>query len=91
MLRIRLKRMGAKNRPFYRIVVTESGKARTGPFVEQVGHYDPNPDPSLLNIKMERVEYWVGKGAQPSGAVRKLMKIRAGRKTETVEAAEAAE
>ena len=88
MLRIRLKRMGAKNRPFYRIVVTDSRKARTGPFVEEVGHYDPNREPSQLKIEMERVEYWVGKGAQPSASVRNLMKIGAAQKAGTAETAE---
>jgi len=88
MLRIRLKRMGAKNRPFYRIQVIDSHKPRTGNFVEEIGHYDPTRQPSAIHLKMDRVEHWVGRGARPSVAVEKL--IRIGQKEQQPAAAEPA-
>jgi small subunit ribosomal protein S16 len=91
MLRIRLKRMGAKNRPFYRIVVMESRKARTAPFVEEVGHYDPTRQPSALTLDLARVEHWVGRGARPSSAVEKLIRIGREQKAAAEPAPEAAE
>ena len=75
MLTIRLKRMGAKNSPFYRIVVQDSRKSRTGACVEEVGHYDPNRQPSAITLDLERVRHWLGKGARPSVAVGKLIRI----------------
>ena len=62
MVKIRLRRMGAKKRPFYRIVVADSRTARDGRFIEIVGTYDPNQDPPEIKIKRDRIEYWLGNG-----------------------------
>ena len=74
MVKIRLKRMGMKKRPFYRLVVTDSRNPRDGRFIEEVGIYDPMADGSKLNVKMDRVEYWIANGAQPTDTVRGLLK-----------------
>lgn len=74
MLAIRLTRMGAKKRPFYRIIVTERENKRDGRFVEILGYYNPCRQPVELKLDQERVNYWIGKGAQPSPTVSKLMK-----------------
>ena len=74
MLSIRLTRMGAKKRPFYRIVVTERDSKRDGRFVEIVGHYDPIAQPAKVVLDRERYDYWVGRGAQPSETVRRCAK-----------------
>ncbi len=74
MLRIRLTRMGAKKRPFYRVVVTERRQARDGSFVEIVGQYNPVTNPPLIELNMERVRHWIERGAQPSETVRSLIK-----------------
>ncbi|MCL5671692.1 MAG: 30S ribosomal protein S16 [Acidobacteria bacterium] len=74
MLRIRLARTGAKKKPSYRIVVIERERARDGGFVEIVGHYNPRREPVELMLKRERVDYWLGRGAQPSETVRSLLK-----------------
>jgi len=71
---IRLKRMGAKQQPFYRIVVADSKKAPTGRFIEIIGHYNPNKDPYELKVDLERVEHWVKNGAQMSTTVKHLVK-----------------
>ncbi len=73
MLSIRLTRMGAKKRPFYRIVVTEKRSKRDGRFVESVGYYDPCRNPADVKINRERVKYWIERGAQPSETVRSLI------------------
>ena len=73
MLMIRLARMGKKKRPFYRVVVTEKTRPRNGRFVEIVGTYDPLKKPATVEVDRERVEYWIGKGAQPSDTVRSLL------------------
>ncbi len=73
MLSIRLTRMGAKKRPFYRIIVTEKRSKRDGRFVESVGYYDPCPNPADVKINRERVKYWIERGAQPSETVRSLI------------------
>jgi len=72
-VRIRLKRMGAKKQPFYRIVVADSRSPRDGRFIEEVGYYNPTTDPITLFINQEKVDYWVSKGAKPSDRVRKLL------------------
>ncbi len=77
MVRIRLTRMGAKNRPFYRIVVADSRARRDGPFIEIVGYYDPMKEPSEIKVNPERVKYWLERGAQPSDSVKRLLQ-RAG-------------
>ena len=74
MLRIRLARTGANKKPSYRVVVIERDQARDGGFVEIVGHYNPRRHPVELVLKRDRVDYWLGKGAQPSETVRSLLK-----------------
>ncbi len=74
MATIRLRRMGAKKRPFYRVVVTDSRFARDGRFIEIIGYYDPTQDPPVLKIDAEKAEDWMKKGAQPSDTVRGLLK-----------------
>ena len=74
MLAIRLRRTGSKKRPFYRVVVTDSRTARDSSFVEIVGHYNPRTKPAKVDIKRDRIDYWVGKGAQLSDTVRTLLK-----------------
>jgi small subunit ribosomal protein S16 len=74
MVAIRLRRAGSKKRPFFRIVVTDSRAARDSSFVEILGHYNPRTRPALVDIRQERVDYWIGKGAQPSDSVRTLIK-----------------
>ena len=74
MLRIRLARTGANKKPSYRVVVIERDRARDGGFVEIVGHYNPRRDPVELVLKRDRVDYWLGQGAQPSETVRSLLK-----------------
>ena len=76
MLMIRLARIGKKKRPFYRIVVTEKTRPRNGRFVEIVGTYDPLKKPAAIDMKEERVQYWLGKGAQPSDTVRSFLRNR---------------
>ena len=75
MLSIRLKRMGQTHRPLYRLVVSDSRKRPTGSCVEEVGHYDPNQDPSSINVNLERIDYWLSVGAKPSSQVENLIKI----------------
>ena len=74
--KIRLKRMGAKKAPFYRIVVADSRSPRDGRFIEEIGYYDPTVNPSVININEERAKYWIGTGAQPSETVKALMVIK---------------
>ena len=74
MVRIRLRRLGARGRPYYRIVVTDQRAARDGAFIEQIGTYDPMPDPPLVNIDEEKALKWLRNGAQPSDAVRGFLK-----------------
>ena len=73
MVAIRLRRAGSKKRPFFRIVVTDSRAARDSSFVEILGHYNPRTKPALVDVKKERVDYWISKGAQPSDTVRTLI------------------
>ena len=73
MLAIRLRRAGSKNRPFFRVVVTESRSAREGRFVEVLGSYNPRTKPETLNIDRERLAHWLKAGAQPSDTVRTLV------------------
>ena len=75
MVKIRLTRKGAKKKPFYRVIVTDSRVRRDGTFLEIIGTYDPMKDPSDINIDTERAKYWLGCGAQPSSTVTKLLKI----------------
>ena len=73
MVVIRLRRAGSKKRPFFRVVVTDSRAARDSSFVEILGHYNPRTKPAVVHVDQERVDYWLGKGAQPSDSVRTLM------------------
>jgi len=73
MLVIRLRRAGSKNRPFFRVVVTEGTSARDGKFVEVLGHYNPRTKPETVVIDRERLAHWVGRGARPSDTVRTLV------------------
>lgn len=78
MVRIRLKRGGAKNNPCYRVVVTDSRNRRDGRFIEEIGYYQPTQKTGGLSINLDRARYWIGVGAQPSETVgsflKKLMK-----------------
>jgi small subunit ribosomal protein S16 len=71
---IRLRREGAKNRPYYRVVVTDSRSPRDGKFIEIIGTYDPKQSGHNTSFDLERAEYWISKGAQPSDTVRSLIK-----------------
>jgi small subunit ribosomal protein S16 len=70
---MRLARAGAKKAPFYRVVVANSRSARDGRFIEHVGVYDPTRNPAEIRFKMDRVEYWLSNGAQPSETVAQLI------------------
>ncbi len=76
MLRIRLRRVGAKKRPSYRIVVADSRSPRDGSFVDQVGHYDPMTDPPTIVLDDGKVQDWLRKGAQPSEPVERILRSR---------------
>ena len=73
MVIIRLARGGSKKRPFYSIVVADSRNARDGRFIEQLGYYDPMKDPFLIKLDLDRIDYWLGKGAQLSDTVKSLV------------------
>jgi small subunit ribosomal protein S16 len=73
MLAIRLRRTGSKKRPFFRVVVTDSARARESSFVEVLGHYNPRTKPETLKIDRERLDHWLKAGAQPSDTVRTLV------------------
>jgi small subunit ribosomal protein S16 len=74
-VKIRLKRMGKIRAPHYRIVVADSRKKRDGRVIEEIGKYHPKQEPSLIEVKSERAQYWLGVGAQPSEAVAAILKI----------------
>ena len=74
MLKIRLRRMGTTNRPYYRVVVSDSRRATSASAVEEIGSYDPRATPPRVEIDRARVEYWVGKGAQLTPTVKSLLK-----------------
>ncbi|HEX5757577.1 MAG TPA: 30S ribosomal protein S16 [Thermoanaerobaculia bacterium] len=73
MVKIRLRRMGARNAPFYRVVVSDSRRVPTASAVEEIGWYDPTKQPAQVKIDAGRVEYWLGRGAQLSPTVKKLL------------------
>ena len=79
MVKIRLRRMGAKKAPYYRVVVADSRAPRDGRFIEEIGIYQPLAQPAVIQINNERAQYWIKNGAQPSDTVRALLK-----KAETV-------
>ena len=74
MLKIRLRRVGAKKAPFYRIVVADSRSPRDGAFVEEIGYYNPTSDPAELKVDNEKAAQWIKNGAQPTDTVRGLLK-----------------
>jgi small subunit ribosomal protein S16 len=73
MLKIRLRRMGTTNRPFYRVIVSDSRRAPTASAIEEIGFYDPRKSPARIEIDRARVEHWVGQGASLSDTVRQLV------------------
>lgn len=73
MVRIRLTRMGAKKKPFYRIVVADSRSPRDGRAIESIGHYNPMTEPATLKVDLEKADAWIKKGAQPSETVASLI------------------
>lgn len=73
-VKIRLKRMGAKKAPFYRVVVADSRFPRDGRFIEEIGHYDPMKEPAEIVIDNEKAKKWISNGAQPTETVRSLLK-----------------
>ena len=73
-VKIRLRRMGAKKAPFYRIVVADSRYPRDGRFIEEIGTYDPTRDPSVINVDLEKANKWIANGAQPTDTVKKILK-----------------
>ncbi len=73
-VKIRLRRMGAKKAPYYRIVVADSRSPRDGRFIEEIGMYDPMADGEKIKVDMERAKYWIANGAQPTDTVRGLLK-----------------
>ena len=74
MVKIRLKRMGMKKNPFYRVVVADERSPRDGRFIDELGYYDPMKKPSLINIDKEKALDWMQKGAQPTASARSLLK-----------------
>ncbi len=84
MVKLRLRRMGAKKRPSYRIVAADSRSPRDGAFIEAVGFYDPITDPATIKVDLDRARYWINAGAQPTDTVRSILK-RAGVYAEAAE------
>lgn len=74
-VKIRLRRIGAKKAPFYRIVVADSRYPRDGRFIEEIGTYDPTKNPSVISVDVEKAEKWIATGAQPTETVKKILKI----------------
>jgi small subunit ribosomal protein S16 len=75
-VRMRLARIGSKKNPIYRVVIADSRSPRDGKFIEIVGRYNPQTDPSTIEFNEDKVKDWLGKGAQPSGTVSRLLKIK---------------
>ena len=75
-VKLRLTRVGSKKNPIYRVVVADSRSPRDGRFIEIVGRYNPQHEPSLIELDEDKVRDWLGKGAQPSDAVQKLLKAK---------------
>lgn len=73
-VKIRLRRMGAKKAPFYRIVVADSRYPRDGRFIEEIGYYNPLQEPSLVKVDTEKAKTWIANGAQPTDTVKALLK-----------------
>ena len=77
-VKIRLRRMGQKKAPFYRIVVADANSPRDGRFIEEIGTYDPNQDPSVYSVNEEAAKRWLANGAQPTEVVGKIFKLAGG-------------
>ncbi len=75
-VKMRLTRVGSKKNPIYRVVVADSRAPRDGRFIEIVGRYNPQPDPSLIEFDEDKVRDWLGKGAKPTESVRRLLKTQ---------------
>ena len=75
MVKMRLKRMGSKGAPFYRIVIADSRYPRDGRFIEESGTYDPTKEPSVIKVDEEAARKWLAQGAQPTDTVKKVLKI----------------
>ena len=75
MVKIRLKRMGAKKKPFYRVIVADSRSPRDGKFIEEIGTYDPSTEPSTFKVDEEAAKRWLQNGAQPTEVVAKILKV----------------
>ena len=73
-VKIRLRRLGAKKAPFYRIVVADSSYPRDGRFIEEIGYYDPTKNPSVVHVDGEKAKQWIANGAQPTDTVKKILK-----------------
>ena len=73
-VKIRMRRMGAKKNPFYRVVVADSRYPRDGRFIEEIGYYDPTREPKVVNIDGEKAKAWIATGAQPTDTVKRLLK-----------------
>ncbi len=73
-VKIRLRRMGAKKAPFYRIVVADSRFPRDGRCIDEIGYYDPTKEPSVVNVDSDKAKDWIAKGAQPTDTVKKILK-----------------
>ncbi|MFN2617144.1 MAG: 30S ribosomal protein S16 [Thermoleophilaceae bacterium] len=76
-VRVRLTRVGSKKNPLWRVVVSDQRSPRDGRFIESIGHYNPQTSPSTIVIDEERFNHWVGRGAQPTNTVKKLVKAHA--------------
>ena len=87
MVKIRLKRQGAKKAPFYRVVVADSRSPRDGRNIEEIGTYDPMTNPAKIDIDLERAKYWIACGAQPTDTVRGLLKAAEAAQPKAEEAA----
>jgi small subunit ribosomal protein S16 len=92
-VRVRLTRVGSKKNPIWRVVVADQRSPRDGRFIETIGHYNPQTEPSTIRIDQERLQHWLARGAQPSGSVKQLVKAyaKSGGAAATVEAAPAPE
>ena len=87
-VRVRLTRVGSKKNPIWRVVVADGRSPRDGRFIETIGHYNPQTEPSTILIDDDRMQHWLARGAQPSGTVKQLMKARRKRAAPTADSPE---
>ncbi|MBQ8550879.1 MAG: 30S ribosomal protein S16 [Clostridia bacterium] len=73
-VKIRLRRMGSKRNPFYRVVVADSRFPRNGRFIEEIGYFDPTKDPAVFNVDADKAKQWIANGAQPTDTVKAFLK-----------------